>query len=53
MRTLRIMFKKFYFHIFFPGAPIFGHLLRGESPEAGDYVVGFQRLASTQNLKHE
>ena len=35
IRTLRIMFKKFYFHIFFPSAPIFGHLLRCESLEAG------------------
>jgi len=29
------MFKKFYVHIFFPSAPIFGHLLRGENLEAG------------------
>ncbi len=33
--ALRVMFKKFYFHTFFPSAPIFGHLLRGENPEAG------------------
>jgi hypothetical protein len=26
--ALRVMFKKFYFHTFFPSAPIFGHLLR-------------------------
>jgi hypothetical protein len=35
IRTLRIMFKKFYLHIFFPSAPIFGHLLRRESLEVG------------------
>jgi len=51
--ALRVMFKKFYFHTFFPSAPIFGHLLRCESLEVGDYVVGFRRLASTQNLTHE
>jgi len=33
--ALRVMFKKFYFHTFFPSAPIFGHLLRCESLEAG------------------
>jgi len=31
-----MMLKNFNFQTFFPGAPIFGHLLRGENPEAGD-----------------
>ena len=39
--------------MFLPSAPIFGHLLRYENLEVGDYVVGFRRLASTQNLTHE
>jgi hypothetical protein len=47
------MLKKFYFYTFFPSAPIFGHLLGGESLEAGDYAVGFQPLASRQNLTPE
>ncbi len=51
--ALRVMFKKFYFHTFFPSAPIFGHLLRCGSLEVGDYVDGFRRLASTQNRTHE
>ena len=42
-----------YFYTFFPGASIFGLLLHCESPEAGDYIVFFRRLASTQNLSHE
>jgi hypothetical protein len=33
--VLFIMLRKFYFSIFFPSAPIFGHLLRGENLEAG------------------
>jgi hypothetical protein len=44
---------KIFFYPFFSRAPIFGHLLRCESLEVGDCVVGFRRLASTQNLTHE
>jgi len=32
---LLIMLRNFYFYTFFPRAPIFGHLLRCESLEAG------------------
>lgn len=42
-----------YFYTFFPGASIFGLLLRCESPEAGDYIVCFRRLASTQKMMYE
>ena len=36
----------------FPCSPIFGYMLRCESLEVADYVVGFRRLASSQNLTH-
>jgi hypothetical protein len=41
------------FFAFFTRALIFRYLLRCESLEVGDYVVGFRRLASIQNLTHE
>jgi len=53
INALLMMLKNFNFYTFFPSAPIFGHLLRCESLEVGDYVVGSRRLASTQNLTHE
>ena len=42
--ALIIVFKTFYFYPFFSSESIFGHLLRCESLEGGDYVVGFRRL---------
>jgi hypothetical protein len=46
MSALLIMLKKFYFYIFLSSAPIFGHLLRCESLEVGDYFIRFKGFVS-------